>query len=74
MGLKLSDMGCLTFSQKKSCGGDKKQEAALFTKLSRMEMNKPILEEVKHKAENRKLAARARLETVAKAKAGRSNR
>jgi len=34
-------------------------------------MNKPILEEVKHKAENRKLAAQARRETVAKPKTGR---
>jgi len=67
-------MGCLTFSQKKSCGGNKNKEKALFDKLSKMEMNKPILYEVAHKAENRKKVAQARQEAVAKAKTGKGNK
>jgi len=83
MGIKLSDMGGLTFSQKKTCGGDKAKETALLKKLSNLSMNKSILEEVKHRGETRKAAAQARkaeaevmLETerVAKAKTSTARR
>lgn len=74
MGIKLSDMGCLTFSQKKSCGKDKTKEKALFTKLSTMEVNKKILHDVKHKAEQRKEFAGQRREAIAKTKTGKGNK
>jgi len=74
MGLRLSDMGCLTYSQKKTCGGDKNKEKALFDKLSKMEMNKPILYEVAHKAEKRKEVAATRRDNIAKTKTGRGNK
>ncbi len=76
-------MGGLTFSQKKSCGKDKAKETDLLKKLSNLQLNKPILEAVKNKAENRKAAAQARrddaekaleTETVAKAKTSTARR
>ena len=47
MGQRLSTQGCLTFSQKKSCGiTNKKAQNELLKKLSVMSINKPILKKV----------------------------
>jgi len=71
MGTKLSSSGGLTFSQKK--GLDVKKQADLLGKLSKMEMNKPILTEVKRVKEEKKIEAQKRADTRASAKVPRKS-
>jgi len=74
MGIRLSKGGGLTFSQKK--GLDKPKQATLLTKLSSLEINKPILTqaakdraEAKERARKRAEVMKARKEPSYEAKA-----
>jgi len=71
MGIKLSSSGGLTFSQKR--GKNAKQEEDLLGKLSKMEINKPILTEVKRVKEEKKIESQKRADARASAKVPRKS-
>lgn len=60
MGIRLSDMGGLTLSQKQ--GKTPVEQAKLLEKLSKMEINQPILKAVKQRQEEKMEKARERAE------------
>ena len=71
MGIKLSSSGGLTFSQKQ--GRNVKQQSELLRKLSKMEMNKPILAEVERIKVEKRAEAQKRADVKASAKVPRKS-
>ena len=71
MGIKLSSSGGLTFSQKKA--KNVKQQSELLGKLSKMEINKPILAEVERIKQEKRVEAQKRADARASAKVPRKS-
>jgi len=71
MGIKLSSSGGLTFSQKKA--KNTKQQSELLGKLSKMEVNKPILAEVEKIKKEKRIEAEKRADVRASAKVPRKS-